>query len=650
LNQECALDIWSPATNRHSLLPGDTPGKGIALDKTDLNSNVEALFRQASACLRAGQFAEAERHYKELLCLQPNHLGALNLLGILLIQTGRYDEAERALRAAIDADPRSEATHYNHGVVLRKLNRLAEALIAFDRALALNSAVPDTWNNRGTVLNDLQRFDAALSDFNKAIALKPDFADAFYNQGNSLNKLGRHEAAVVSYDKAIALEPNIAAALNNRGNALLDLKRFDEAIASYDRALAITSNLRNARGMRLIAKMHLCDWRDFDSECSHVISTVKSGNLASIPFAILPISSSAEDQLNCARLYVAAQSAPAAPLWRGECYGHDRIRVGYLSSDMRDHAVGFLIAGLFEQHNRSRFETVAFSLGFDDNSATRRRIEQAFDQFHDVRQRTDQEIAELIRHLEIDIAVDLNGLTQGARTNALARRPAPIQANYLGYPGTMGADFIDYIIADRFIIPPDQYRFYSEKVVYLPDTYQVNDDKRQISNVSPSRAQVGLPTDGFVFCSFNNSFKITPFVFDAWMRLLRQIEGSVLWLLEGDARVPVNLRMEAEQRGVTTDRLVFAPRMQLEDHLARHRLADLFLDTLPYNAHTTASDALWAGLPVLTCVGSTFAGRVAASLLNAIGLPELITNSLDDYETLALGLAPQPGCARRPQN
>jgi protein O-GlcNAc transferase len=267
---------------------------------------------------------------------------------------------------------------------------------------------------------------------------------------------------------------------------------------------------------------------------------------------------------------------------------------------------------------------------------------RAFSQFYDVQHRTDPEIAELMRSLEIDIAVDLNGFTHGARTHVLALRPAPIQVNYLGYPGTMGAKFVDYIIADRVVIPHDQQQFYSENVVYLPHCYQSNDDKREISNVIPSRAEAGLPKDGFVFCAFNKNYKITPRVFDIWMRLLQQIEGSVLWLLEGDASVPGNLRREADARGVAPHRLVYAPRIKLEDHLARHRLADLFLDTLPYNAHTTASDALWAGLPVVTCMGSTFTSRVAGSLLTTIGLPELITHSLADYEALAFQLARDP--------
>jgi protein O-GlcNAc transferase len=385
--------------------------------------------------------------------------------------------------------------------------------------------------------------------------------------------------------------------------------------------------------------MLLCDWRGYSEECARVISGVRAGNAVS-PFALLSLPSSSEDQLSCARAALADEfRSPPEPVVRRQYVSRNRIRVGYLSFDLRYHAVGFLTVGLFENHDRSRFETIALSLCPDDGSQVRKRLESAFDQFRDMSLRSDDEIAKLIRGSEIDIVVDLNGFTQGARMHVLACRPAPIQVNYLGYPGTMGADYIDYIIADRIVIPEDQQQLYSENVVYLPHCYQANDDRRPISDVVFSRGQVGLPDHGFVFCSFNNTFKINPPVFDIWMRLLRKIDGSVLWLLEGNANAPDNLRSEAERRGVAANRLVFAPRMKSEDHIARQTLADLFLDTLPYNAHTTASDALWVGLPVLTCLGPTFAGRVAASLLHAVGLPELVTHSLEEYEAAALQLA-----------
>jgi protein O-GlcNAc transferase len=335
------------------------------------------------------------------------------------------------------------------------------------------------------------------------------------------------------------------------------------------------------------------------------------------------------------------------PLWHGEVYSHDRIRIAYLSADFHEHATAYLMAGLFEHHDKSRFDITAVSFGLDDNSGVRHRIRQACEHFYNVRNNSDQEIAALLRGREIDIAVDLKGFTANSRIEVLSRRPAPIQVNYLGYPGTMGAPYIDYILADATVIPEDQFPFYTEKVVWLPDSYQVNDDKRHISEHTPTRLDCGLPEKGFVYCCFNNPFKLNPEMFDIWMRLLHATQGGVLWLFEGTSSSSAdlcreNLYREAEKRNISPNRLVFAAKTNLADHLARHRLADLFLDTLPYNAHTTASDALWAALPVVTCLGSTFAGRVSASLLNAAGLPELIATSREDYEALALRFAHDP--------
>jgi len=300
------------------------------------------------------------------------------------------------------------------------------------------------------------------------------------------------------------------------------------------------------------------------------------------------------------------------------------------------------MAGLFEVHDRNRFELFAFDNGFDDASPLRKRVEKSFESFTDISRSSDLDAAKLIRDHRIDVLINLNGYSGLPRNGVFAHRPCPVQVNYLGFPGTIGADYMDYIVADKHLIPGDEQRHYSEKVVYLPDSYQVNDSRRGISGRTPARAEAGLPEAGFVFCCFNNNHKLTPDIFDLWMRLLDKVAGSALWLLEDNPAAARNLRREAERRGVAPERLVFAPRMELDAHLARHRLADLFLDTLPYNAHTTGSDALWAGLPVLTCMGKAFPGRVAASLLHAAGLPELVTHTLEEYEALALRLATNP--------
>jgi predicted O-linked N-acetylglucosamine transferase (SPINDLY family) len=624
-----------------------------------------------------GDHASALRRIDHALNVDPRSASARNNRGVVLVELGRLADAVASYDKAIAFAPGYIDAVVNRGNALKELERFEEALASYDRAISLNPSNADAFNKRGNVLTELRRFDEAIASYERAIALRPAFGEAFNNRGVALAKLKRVDEAVVSYDKALALKPNYAEALNNRGQALAELRRFDEALASYDQAIALKLDYAEAfnkrgnvlnelhrfdealenyeraialepdidylMGNRLHVKMHVCDWTDFDQECAALNAAVMNGLPASSTFPLLAIPTSAGVQLECAKRYSSDQhAASSAPLWRGQRYSHDRIRVAYLSADLHAHATAQLMAGLFEQHDKSRFETIAMSFGPALDSDMRQRLVRSFDRFIDVRALNDEAIAELIYSMEADIAVDLKGFTRDARTNILAKRPAPIQVSYLGYPGTMGANYIDYLIADRVVVPDDQHHAFSEKVVCLPDSYQVNDKHRRNAAITPSRTEAGLPEGGFVFCCFNNNFKITPDVFDVWMRLLREIQGSVLWLIAGNSVAPANLRREAALRGVAAERLIFAPRTGSEDHLARHRLADLFLDTYYCNAHTTASDALWAGVPLITCSGATFAGRVAGSLLTAVGLPELITHSLDDYEALALKLARDP--------
>jgi predicted O-linked N-acetylglucosamine transferase (SPINDLY family) len=586
---------------------------------------------------------DALASFDKAIALKPDYAEAHNNRGNVLLVLKRPQEALASYDQAIALAPYFSKAHNNRGNALLDLKRPQEALASYDQAIALAPDFSMAHNNRGNVLRNLMRHEEALASCDKAIALKPDYAEAYYNRGLALLDLKRPADALASYDHAIALKPDFAVAHNNRGWALATLNRYDEAFAAYDKAFALDSDLTGTEGDRLHAKMRVCDWNNFDSECAHLIASVRSGNINTSPFVFLTIPSSSADQLQCAKLWIADKNLPfEKPLWRGERYDHKRIRIAYLSADFHQHATSFLMAGMFECHDKSRFDVTAISFGHYDNSAMRQRLEASFERFIDSNIYSDNQIADLVRSLEIDLLVDLKGFTTDSRTSIFARRPAPIQINYLGYPGTMGAEYFDYILADRIVIPEDQREFYSEKIAYLPNSYQVNDAKRSIAGRAFTRTELGLPLTGFVFCCFNNNYKLTPRIFDCWMRILKQVEGSVLWLLEGSASAVSNLRKEAGTRGVNPERLVFASQMSLPDHLARHRLADLCLDTLPCNAHTTASDALWAGLPILTCLGDTFAGRVAASLLNAIGLPELITTTLEAYEQTAIDLATHP--------
>jgi predicted O-linked N-acetylglucosamine transferase (SPINDLY family) len=448
------------------------------------------------------------------------------------------------------------------------------------------------------------------------------------------------EGALQTCRKALGLRPGDPDALYGCGSALAELNRQDEAIAAFQELLRQRPDYPYALGMLVYAQRTACDWRD-ESAANAMVDAIRSNKRATTPLVILTVSDSAADKLACAQILVRDKFKPAAqPLWRGERYRNERIRLAYLSADFCNHPVGIAMAGVFEHHDRTRFETVGLSYGADDAGAMRARLMKSFDRFIDVRNRSDTEIASLIRDMQTDILVDLTGLTAGARPGILALRPAPVQVNYLGYAGSMGAAYADYILADRVVIPQEQQPFYAEKVVYLPDSYMPHDSRRGIAERTPPRADLGLPEDGFVFASFNNAYKLSRVTFEIWMRLLGAVEGSVLWLPAVNEAARRNLMNEAQARGIAPAQIVFAPRLPAaEDHLARLAAADLFLDTLPYNAHTTASDALWAGLPVLTCKGESFASRVAASLLLGCGLPELIAESLTAYEDKALHLA-----------
>ncbi|HYM18084.1 MAG TPA: tetratricopeptide repeat protein [Micropepsaceae bacterium] len=569
----------------------------------------DVLLKAAVRSHQGGDLAEAARLYGAILTADPRHFQALYLLGFVRFQQGAFDQAEKLIADALKINPRS----------------------------------PDAFYNRGCALQRLQRASEAVSCFDSAIRLKPDYDEAWTNRGVVLLALRDYAGALASFDRALSLKPRDREALSNRAGALFELKRFGDAAEAYGRLLDVAPDFPYALGTRVLCRAYACDWRDVEQERARLFAELSRNKPVLQAHAATLLLDDPELQLQCARNWVAERYPPAKePLWRGEHYRHDKIRLAYLSADFHAHATAYLIAGVIEQHDKAKFETSAISFGPDDKSEMRARLERGVDRFIEARAKSDREIAELIRAMEIDIAVDLKGHTQEGRPGVLAFRPAPVQVNYLGHPGTMGAPYIDYFVADEVVIPPESRAHYQEQVVYLPGSYQANDSRRAIASRTPSRAEEGLPEEGFVFCSFNSCYKITPEIFGLWMRLLRDVPESCLWLLEDNADAVRNLKREAEARGQDPARLIFAPRRPLEQHLARKKLADLFLDTLPCNAHTTASDALWAGVPVLTFKGSTFAGRVAASLLSAVGLDELVTCSREEYEALARRIAGDP--------
>jgi predicted O-linked N-acetylglucosamine transferase (SPINDLY family) len=598
-----------------------------------------ALNRRALVLRDLGQLDDALRIVDQGLALRPHDLEGLNTRGIILTDLGRYGEALDSYDRALLVAPGFPDTLNNRALVLKTLKRPEEALVAVERALTANRDFAEGWNNRGIILFDLKRVNEAITSYEQALRLKSDYAEAFNNRAAALWSLKRFADSLADCDRAIALKPNFADALYNRGNALAELNRPAEALTSYELALEIDPNHPNALSGLANAAMTIGDWTRTRELAPRIKAAVLEGQCVIQPFVVMGYWDDNELQLRCSENYVRqAGPGPLPQLWNGEHYGHDRIRVAYLSADFHNHVTAALTAEMFECHDRSQFEITAVSFGPDDGSAMRQRLVGAFDRFHDARQQSDREVAELLRHWEIDIAIDLGGHTSGARPWVLASRAAPVQAKYMGYPGTSGSNFIDYLITDRTVVPKDQEQFFSEKIAVLPDTLWVTDTVRGVPP-APDRIEAGLPESGFVFCCFNHNWKITPPLFDIWMGLLKQVDGSVLWLLEGNTSIRDNLRKEAEARGIAPERLIFAPRTTPEQHLARQQLADLFLDTLPYNAHTTASDALWMGLPLVTTPGHSFPARVAASILKAAELPEMVADDLAAYEALALKLA-----------
>jgi predicted O-linked N-acetylglucosamine transferase (SPINDLY family) len=641
----------------------------------------EALSNRGSALLRLKRFDEALKACDRAIMVNPKYADAHYNRGNVFKETRRFEEALAAYDRALTLRPDLAAAHVNRGVVLSELSRNEDSLQCYERALQVAPNNVEALYNSGHALERLKRHEDALAAYDRTIAAHPNLAPAFANRGNALRALKRFPEALESYDRALAIDPNMVEAHSNRGMILHELKRLDEALPAYGRALELRADYVDALNNRAqtyqelkrfeeaqsdfdrILAVHpghahgfsgaaacainLADWDRRERFAPDVAAHVMEQHSVFSPFTLIGYTDDPALMRRSAQNYIEHRIPNALPpLWKGEKWRNDKIKIAYVSADFKTHATAFLMAELFERHDKSRFEFHAISFSTDDNSPMRQRLIAAFDQFHDVRANSDIEVAKFMRDLQIDIAVDLKGYTQDARPEIFEYRPAPIHANYLGYPGTMGSRVMDYIIADPTITPFDQAPFYSEKIVQLPDSYQVNDRQRKVGTDVPTRAGVGLPEQGFVFCSFNNNWKMTPPVFDVWMRLLQQTPGSVLWLLGDNAGSIANLRKEAQKRGVDPSRLVFADRMLPESHLARHALADLFLDTLPCNAHTTASDALWVGLPVLTCLGNTFAGRVAGSLVRAANLPELVTDNMADYEAMALKLAHDPAQAK----
>ena len=597
-----------------------------------MSLNVKRTLLKAKSLAKQGDKHAAAALYNAILDEFPANRQAAQ--GLASLQRAQPASTQASKQAFIE-NMQSLVSLFNEG-------HLQQALSAGQALARQYPDEPLIHNVVGAANKSLRHYDAAIASLTEAIRLKPDYAEAYSNLGAAFHDIGRYEEAVTHYRKAARYDPYFFEAYNNLGNVLMDSNRPKEAVSSYQKALELRPDSAETLSNMLFQLAQICDWNTIESLASRIPALGVSGDKVH-PFALLHSEDNPARHRLRSELYVRQkfQRHEASGIIRPEVKP-SRLRIGYFSADFHNHATMYLMAKLFECHDRSRYVIHAYSYGMGSDDGMRNRLLEAVDEFHDVRSLSDSDIAGLARSHDIDIAVDLKGHTQHARMGIFSYRAAPVQVSYLGYPGTTGAPFIDYLVADPLVLPPESKDHYCEEIIFLPHSYQVNDDTRQISGTVPSRKDEGLPEQGLVFCCFNNNFKIGPREFDIWMRLLLQVEDSVLWLLRSNTEAEDNLREQAQIRGIDPDRIVFADRREHSEHLARHQLADLFLDTFNYNAHTTASDALWAGLPVITLAGQGFAARVATSLLGAIDLRELITRSASEYEQLALALALDP--------
>lgn len=605
----------------------------------------KAYFLEGCNFLEAEDFSRAEEMFKQSLERIPDRASTLINLSAAQLKLHKYAEASITIQKVLSVDPANSEAYLNLGVVEKELKHFELAIQFFDKAITINPNYHEAFTNKANALNELMRYDEALVCHDKALSLNANYYEAWSNKGNTLYALKRYNEAIRHYDQALSLQSDYHEAWSNKGVTLQELKRYDEAIVHYERAINLKADIDWLSGALFHVKMKISSWSDFIGDSNNISKQVMAGEKAVTPFVLLGMSDEPLLHKQAAKIFAQAKYPTNLTLGPISSFTKkEKIRLAYFSPDFRNHPVSFLTAELFEIHDRSRFEVFAFSLqqapvGDEMNL----RLRKGFDKFIEVVDRSDQEIAQLARELGIDIAIDLAGPTQHSRTGIFSYRAAPIQVNWLGYPGTMGADSIDYIVADKTIIPTPSQHHYFEKVVTLPHTYMVDDSRRMPSTKIFTREECGLPQNAFVFCCFNNDYKFNPQVLDSWARILLTVNNSVIWIPENNNHFKVNITAEFRKRGINSDRIIFAQRVDLmEDHLARYYLADLFLDTHPYNAHTTAVDSLKAGLPVLTLAGKSFASRVAASLLNVVGLPELIANNPEEYEKLAIELANTP--------
>lgn len=609
----------------------------MAIDHNPLYSEVWS--NKGVTLHEISQYKDAIIHYDKAIDIKHNNYEAWANKGISLIKIKNNTEAIICFNKALELKPNYYEAFANKGAALHELKQYDQAVEQYDQALKFKADYAFAYSCKACALNSLKQFDDAIICFNKALNLEPNNHEMLSNLGTALHERKLYDESISYYNKALEIKPDFAQALANKAAALLEQKKYNEAVILYEKTFKITDDLDWAFGDYIHAKMKICKWENLELQINNINSKLNLGKKVITPFPLLGLIDIPEVHTQAAKIYGDQKFPPNDSLGLiTKNSNKSKIRIGYFSADFRNHPVSMLTVELFELHNKDKFEIFAFASGENDESLLRKRLIRSFNQFIDIDCMSDYDVAKLSRELQIDIAVDLGGYTADSRLGIFSYRAAPIQISYVGYLGTLNTNYIDYLIADKTLVPKHLSDFYTENIIYLP-SYQCNDTKRYISEMKFSKIDFGMPENSFVFCCFNNNFKILPATFISWMRILKAVENSYLFLFSENEWVESNLRREAVNYGIDSERLIFGKALPVEDYLARYEICDLFLDTFPYNAGTTASDALWTGLPVVTMSGNSFHSRMAASILTALEIPELITFNSKEYESLAIELA-----------
>jgi len=607
-------------------------------------NNIQMLMLKGCALRDLSQFDDAVQIFNRVLALDSGHFPAWLDLGHALGQLGRPEDALQANDQAIDILPDNADAWCNRGVYLIALKRYEEALFANEKAIEFFPEHGTAWLNKGGVLRKLRRYEEALTALDKAVELRPNNAETWLNMGGNLHEICKYEIAVWASERAIELNSSLPDAWFNMAISLCFLKRYSEALGAFNKAIECGANNNTLLGNLVHTKQLLGDWQNIGCTLSNLLEGLKKSTLVISPFVLLSLLDNPRLQLHASKIFIGDLSELRLAPYKKSLKGNQKIRIGYFSSDFREHPVGVLMAELIERHDRDRFEVYGFSIkASKEGDQVKERLIKAFDHFISLEDMSESEMIVKARESNLDIAIDLNGHTEGSRTAIFLSGVALVQVNFLGYAGTMGANCYNYIVADPIAVPSEWWECYSEKVAYLPNSYLMYDTPQKVPSIAPSRRDLGLPEQGLIFCGFHNSYKISKEILQSWARVLRAVDGSVLWLSENNAEFKKNILQEFSLEGIKKERIIFAPRLDfMGDHLARLKQADLFLDVWPYNAHSTAMDALYVGVPIVTKIGNAFASRVGASLLTTAGVPELITRSQEEYEALAIDLAMSP--------